>query len=1518
MSESKSRRGESFKREKEKTLTPSELLELSGGAGDIQIDRLDEGQQYELLNWFERAAYNRSDDEMVEETKLELLEQFSGVSIISDLSVADIAKTMGREPRKRLGIYIEAVLETGTYPLSFYECWNALDQASTQKFMKRYSEEQPEHMVMVAPFVNPHSLQVPGFDNWKQSEVLADEAVARFRASRKRTVGKPKEVAIDAGGKKDLPLRKLAHQQTKIPDKVEIVDVENKTEVEPKIVSAFDRFFERDIGKFQDFMEPLVEYLERNPKSQSKRSKDFIIDLQKSHHGIFLLPYVKRLMSIGVLSGQESFIEGFTPEHFGYEQTVRYTAEDQQEIEEILTADPKTNEDEVRELFESSNQAAHVNLHETQSLESAKAIREIDDRVRLRDGKFAIDAILGMDLSPSDRIDFIVGAVRNGAPVFSFIEELGLNVEEVSDVIKITKNDDYHVFPALVDLSDLKALIAFAETNDPSGKLKNDIAAHLSSSGVLGARADIFILEFEEMSKLIPEEKFDVFQKNLLAQPISVWAHRLDLVGPNGLVDAQTMLSAQHMPPFRLAFYGSELMAAAKRGELGDVSEDDLRTLFKDRVQEGGPMHFFFNDRLDWRALMSVEESQTIIAERILTDADHFLVGMVLRSSKRDVYKEELRTVLMTNDGVFRESYVENKFVAELLGPEQVFERTLACMPKCRLDFLKKGGVHKIAFSKEGLARINERATQLDAPGILVELREVAKTLGTPSWSWKKWDTNRRSIENSLGTPSRRIAYLSEKRRLSIDEKTAMSNYLFVVQSIESRLRLHLSTEPPKGIVLEHSDAIRKDLNESIVKHCNDRPGFVFERNVAEMGDLAYLPFIARDLSTEAKKDPSVLVGYLIDSMVREGWRARRQDTEMLDSQRDGLVRKYVNYFAFDRPEYEGDTLHQSLWAVSSKLAEVNPAMKMHIEFGDKPITDGYYATMLRELSTKSFYGLYKTELEKKARSERAEHGVQMKFFDVKLNMRFEDLSKRISLLDAYKPLVPFRDELAALPPEDRERYINTFVYASEFSIGAESPIRNHARNIHELHEMIFRYSVEHVILPYDFDVAPSAEMREIDFESLKDFQTYYSSKSANSKDGVQDAIADVVREVTAGEYVVMRHWRTHDDLDGAGKDKALSDLKERGVIPPAMNLDQYETWIGDLETDIEEALAYEAGDYQQSVHDVFSEAVADEHVPSEFFSGEESEFRRELDELNQNLRRYTSEQKELSAKMAANKKAKRLGTQVVPLTEQESSRYNELRSLIREESQLNKTEKQTLVAKMYLKAFAGISGSDIQAQAVSLLVGKKVVSFKKAFKTIIDAFDLEYPLFTNDVRRIQLILSEAKRELYGEGARFSKRQLTLTDKFDLSTHLKIGEKPAPSCQSYNDGAFNGGLLSYIADPNVRMLQIWDSGGQIVSRSVLRLLQKDDGSPALFMERVYSTNAHDKIPSLLASLAKQKADAMGVDLILSSEVSAVVPHGSESNKIKLSSKGSMTPYVYTDVGGGLVENGIYSVTGNKK
>ena len=128
---------------------------------------------------------------------------------------------------------------------------------------------------------------------------------------------------------------------------------------------------------------------------------------------------------------------------------------------------------------------------------------------------------------------------------------------------------------------------------------------------------------------------------------------------------------------------------------------------------------------------------------------------------------------------------------------------------------------------------------------------------------------------------------------------------------------------------------------------------------------------------------------------------------------------------------------------------------------------------------------------------------------------------------------------------------------------------------------------------------------------------------------------------------------------------------------------------------------------------------------------------------------------------------------------------------------------------------------------------------------------------------------------------------------------MTMGTRPFSTCMDYRSGAYKECLMSYF-DANKKILYRTDRGGQVIARAVLRFTkatiagskrngrldfadveetQENREFPILFLERMYSGYQGKDRETLTRSMiqtAKEKADRMGVTLVLAHDYAGVL------------------------------------------
>ena len=169
---------------------------------------------------------------------------------------------------------------------------------------------------------------------------------------------------------------------------------------------------------------------------------------------------------------------------------------------------------------------------------------------------------------------------------------------------------------------------------------------------------------------------------------------------------------------------------------------------------------------------------------------------------------------------------------------------------------------------------------------------------------------------------------------------------------------------------------------------------------------------------------------------------------------------------------------------------------------------------------------------------------------------------------------------------------------------------------------------------------------------------------------------------------------------------------------------------------------------------------------------------------------------------------------------------------------------------------------------------------------------------FYNDVKGIMESLTKHKE---------STEEYTLvnTDRFDLM--LLSGTQVQGSCQRIDGSpSLNKCLLAYLVDGKNRLIAIKDKKGNIVARSIFRLLwDKTKDRPALMQERIYSNVLDSSMTDALDKFAVDQAKSLGVSLY----------KANETGSAQLESYGGPAPWEYVDSAEGVMPNSIFTITG---
>ena len=203
---------------------------------------------------------------------------------------------------------------------------------------------------------------------------------------------------------------------------------------------------------------------------------------------------------------------------------------------------------------------------------------------------------------------------------------------------------------------------------------------------------------------------------------------------------------------------------------------------------------------------------------------------------------------------------------------------------------------------------------------------------------------------------------------------------------------------------------------------------------------------------------------------------------------------------------------------------------------------------------------------------------------------------------------------------------------------------------------------------------------------------------------------------------------------------------------------------------------------------------------------------------------------------------------------------------------------------------------------------------------------------------KISAVIDSLKREIPEEGRFVLSNMFKLLEEFhnqnQASQNLKcidssrpkhlfeVGAKPIASCQHYGHGSHNDCLLGY-SGPDTKILILENEQGNIVARSIFRILSLDDKDPGEHVERIYSSTASLGVAKAIYTHAITKSEKSSVAVYTSrnsqdeqgqeTETPTIKSLSFVNSSARLHSYNNRAPKVYVDSAGGARSFGKYAM-----
>ncbi len=1172
-----------------------------------------------------------------------------------------------------------------------------------------------------------------------------------------------------------------------------------------------------------------------------------------------LLPYLPRLVSSGLLERAKS-LEWVRDRLHGVHTlsgTSFYTHEE--------AAEKKRIEEEVKSKYPKGEYDLSDNLPSKNLPHPLwKRWHVIERQARRRGTEHVLSAWSEYAdiLDVKQREELLRDFANQQMPVFLFVTSWEKSGIDVGTFLSRIDRDGYSAFHTQ-DLEDLHALIAAGYEREAMDYLLKDIRKFHGDSYVIGW----LVKEWDKMRTWFSEDAARQIESALTKTCPRIWMQRLDVALKEQIVPmSKIMQDLSDYEPWSFLRTYERLLFYAKQKPPVSPAVDVTPEMLNDRARECVLTHpdYFFREGVRAHRFFSADEMLAIVKKEIADNTDVYFFDALAKAVVKDprwialrqdvIERLERDTDLFV--ALFEDGCLSNPELSEALFGEAKFEEIFfRHLPLLRLQKYYSFSAMQWLFG-------NRRRSQRLIRALEEARREEEVVFYAARLDEIQEEIKRREKENKekkdVSPQGMAASRLSHERQEAMESSS---------QGLLSLMR-RWATELP-WFYFEHSNSLRiKGISKRDIPW-KEATAFLRDYPEAITNILSYAPELEAGELARANVIPLLALGVdrLLAFSTDHMGRAFPKDVIMKIRQLQPLVRVYHQYMA-----------DAGSWSFDKR---------------QKVKEEDFYTAVLRESRVMSWYPLVGDTLEKIASEEQEREGIQTNSSEINIPPLFIESVRRIALLGAEPSLEKYREEILSKPKQEQQRIgalLTTAVLHRwlPMSVGAAD------YPLFQLEEDVRKQAAEHYRRVFRL---PKEDERGIVFshESLDALREYFL-RSCVDEPELRAMVQKIVVLGGAEAYASWKQW------DGKAGEESLRVMQERGWVPKNVSPDAYKHWSQDDRMEVQEILRWDAADIGKGLRCALDQAVADHHLPAETLQMSDERMAEEERKLQTPILERQERLGELQRKMKEARAEKR------PFEEEDEYRF--VQEEINEYRREHAADLQKAQALRLLKRFPHLTVQELEKKVFSM--EKKVVPWMQAFKIIEEGFRKEHPEFLQDVARMRDQLYQGFEQLFG-GKRLSRETLEVTDCTDAETAIFIGEKPVPSCQSYKStGMYNRGLLSLVVDPNVKIIQIRNERGNIIARSVFRLLEDADGKPTLFIERIYSTNPHPKIAESIMAFAKRKVEVMGCK-IYSHAMEGLGDEAGEHETATLISRGSRAPYVYTDAGGGLRRGGKYEI-----
>lgn len=1250
-----------------------------------------------------------------------------------------------------------------------------------------------------------------------------------------------------------------------------------------------------------DQAEKLIKAMLRlNQDHPDSRHEHHIRNNIKSIHRPFLVPYFKQLEQSGLLD--RDFIDDFfNKNELDFMVVERFLSKEEEEkkkeiIQKIKDKNPKLDLSVI--IYSDPLEIAPVKY----GLE----LSEIHEMAKLRCSKNMLDNFQENKDYINDPINFLEKCQDENYSVFCSIESLGLTNEEISQFIgRIARYGDSAFI--LQNLEDLKIFLEFNKKNkDKDGPdLELVFVNHLKNLIIemeaYSYLARNFLLHIDKMQPLFSSDNFRTIIDAINKEP-ALWIYNLNFALKNEVLPPQEILDdiLKYESLFIDNYFRIISSFRKHAKEEGNNYEQKIREGAQKTIKTF-PDYLF---RADYSKVIAdcIDETgkNDIIIYKLDNDPDFKFITKLLNSEDGHIYKKKCIEIVRNNNFLISEASEWSSDFDELMdlfnNNKEVVDIVIKNMEIVNLRELSD--CHRFVRSivnypekhEEFFERISETGWNSCCGNFVLKIDYMIKEL----------EKMKKDKKNEKFNLKQRISKLKSDTKWADKLKKKEINQQIKKMSQELQELLREKDEEYELDIFPAMQSFQHDALKRVRDILKSDPFLIFDENIIRMDPELSKSYIYEHIEEYSELHPEILLtsDYYgphkicpdVDNRDYDEDRSYLTYERLLGKEKFNILfEKHIRTLALSRQRhgnsiYDKDKLTPEMM---KKISAINPLAD--IEVSEK-LDDDYYKSVTKKIINTPFYDLFKEEIETIVDRENELYGAQLKPGRILVHQGFLSLVDRIILLNSSKLAVDNLQGINSLNSKDREEILGALEFIAFYDLDHDVSVVIDPKHIERSKEALNVYIYKYIQKSFELEKGDGYDWDNFNIEAVKALKIYYwntCSKQPRMKENFKKFISRAV----SGDY---QNWRCWGDEEN--EEQAFIKLKEEKLIPKNLEIGQYKTWINDERFDLEEIFEYEVSDVQAGIKNILEQAVADGHIEENAISVNKESLKEKKKSLLEPLSAMTGKLQKLKNEIIALKKDQGKNDEELKIMESE---YSDLQKKIAEYRKSNNDEIIKINALLCLDALKNINLNSLENNTVN--ISNKNISLNKAISNLEHAFEADYPDFRQDIVRLKSQIIEGRNNIFGN-KRISRSKIMVTDEVDLSTYIRIGEKPVASCQHYDGNPnYNNGLLSYLTDPNVKIIQIYDDNNSIIARSIMRLLSDKDGNGVLFMERVYSSNSHRKINEIMKNFIAKKAKNMNMEWC------------SERTNSALYNKGSRSPYIYTDAGGGLKIGGVFRI-----